>query len=120
MKTKNFLTRCFNILIDSITLFVTSNFTQSSLLQGEVKITPLTSRSREARVQNNIKQKAFSIVEIVIVITIIILLAIIGASVATSRSDKTKNTKVLADIETVKTAILAYNTTEEGGLILPE
>jgi len=53
-------------------------------------------------------KKAFSFVEMIVVISIIILLAIIGATVNTNLKTKTLNTRSTADLSTLENAFLAY------------
>lgn len=53
-------------------------------------------------------KKAFSLVEIVIVITIIALLAVIGLTANNNYQSSVNNAKVSADILTIDNAILAY------------
>lgn len=58
------------------------------------------------------KRKAFSLVEIVIVVTIIALLSIVGFTYNNSRISKSHNAKVAADIATINTSLLAYEAAE--------
>lgn len=53
-------------------------------------------------------QKWFSFVEIIIVITIIILLAVIGVSMNSKYKDSAENTKISADIWSLKNALSLY------------
>lgn len=62
------------------------------------------------------KRKAFSLVEIVIVVTIIALLSIVGFTYNNSRISKSHNAKVAADIATINTSLLAYEAAEAEAL----
>jgi len=54
------------------------------------------------------KKSAFSLVEIIIAIAIIILLAVIWLSANQGYKDKTDNTKIVSDIETINNALESY------------
>ncbi|MDR0771798.1 MAG: prepilin-type N-terminal cleavage/methylation domain-containing protein [Candidatus Peribacteria bacterium] len=64
------------------------------------------------------KKQAFSIIELIIVITILVLLAIVSMTVFNKRSDESQNTRVVADMNTIKASLVSYRA-EESGLILP-
>jgi type II secretory pathway pseudopilin PulG len=54
-------------------------------------------------------KKAFSLVEIIISISIIILLAVVWLNTNTTYQQKTQNTKVIADLETLKNTLEEYS-----------
>ena len=54
------------------------------------------------------KKSAFSLVEIIIVITIMVLLAVIWMSYNQSHNDKTYNTKISTDTATINNALESY------------
>jgi type II secretory pathway pseudopilin PulG len=58
-------------------------------------------------------------VELIIVISILILLAIVTVSISNDRKDKSDNSKVVADIATINTAISANNQ-EQTEIVLPQ
>lgn len=64
------------------------------------------------------KKWAFSFVEVIIVVTIIILLWIVAITVNNNMLDKSNNSKVVADVQTLDTSMRSYKT-EENALILP-
>ncbi len=53
-------------------------------------------------------KKAFSLVEMIIVIAIIILLSVIATSINSNLKTKTLNTRTIADIETLNNALTSY------------
>ncbi len=57
----------------------------------------------------HLNKKAFSFVELIIVISIIALLSVIAFTVFNSNSHKANNTKIEADIMTLTNAFLSYN-----------
>ncbi|MDD3302547.1 MAG: FecR domain-containing protein [Candidatus Gracilibacteria bacterium] len=56
----------------------------------------------------NKKILGFSFVELIVVISIIALITIIGVSINTNYTEKSKNTKITGDIETIKNALESY------------
>jgi type II secretory pathway pseudopilin PulG len=64
------------------------------------------------------KKQAFSIVELIIVITILILLAIVSMTAFNKRSDEAQNSRVLADINTIKVSLVSYRA-EGNEIVLP-
>lgn len=53
-------------------------------------------------------KKAFSLVEIIIVISLIVLLSVIWVSVNSQFQEKSKNTKISSDLETLKNSLTQY------------
>ncbi len=53
-------------------------------------------------------RKAFSFVEVIITISIIALLAVVGFTVSNNYQDKTNNSKITADIETITNSLESY------------
>ncbi|NUJ97207.1 hypothetical protein HGA92_00275 [Candidatus Gracilibacteria bacterium] len=56
----------------------------------------------------NKNKKAFSFVEIIIVVSLIVLLSVIGVSVNSQFQEKSKNTKISSDLETLKNSLTQY------------
>ncbi len=56
----------------------------------------------------NKNKKAFSFVEIIIVVSLIVLLSVIWVSVNSQFQEKSKNTKISSDIETLKNSLTQY------------
>ncbi|MFK7779608.1 MAG: FecR domain-containing protein, partial [Candidatus Gracilibacteria bacterium] len=54
-------------------------------------------------------KKAFSLVEIIITVSIIALLAVIGISSKQGYNENMSNTKVVADVETIKNALTSFS-----------
>jgi len=63
-------------------------------------------------------KKAFSFVELIITISIIVLLAVVWLSMNQWHRDKTSNTKIVTDIDTLNNALESY-TQENGSLPMP-
>lgn len=59
------------------------------------------------------QKKAFSFVEIIIVITLIALLGVIGASINMSYQEKSLNSKLTSELETIENALVSYEQAEK-------
>ncbi|MFA5916602.1 MAG: FecR domain-containing protein [Candidatus Gracilibacteria bacterium] len=56
----------------------------------------------------NKSKKAFSFVELIVVITILVILGAIGVSMNDGYKEKTYNTKVITDLSTIENALIRY------------
>jgi len=59
------------------------------------------------------QKRAFSFVEIIIVITLIALLGVIGASINMGYQEKSLNSKLTSELETIENALVSYEQAEK-------